>query len=232
MNQILNKKTRGQKHDVIEELHNHNILVETREIFIHGEPDADFADGGTDFRMATKFVKNMRILESISNDPIIIHQHNLGGWWDCGMMMYDTIKLSQCYIIFVIHGSACSMGSIVPQAADVRLMMPNAQYMIHTGYTDISGQTYKQAQSWAKLEKRQVDVMIDIYTNVMTYSKYAQDREMTDKKVKQFIMNRLNQTEDWFFLASDAVYYGFAEGILGDKGFETLDVVKDKIVNG
>lgn len=227
----LNKKTRNQKHDIIEELHVHNILFDTREIFIHGEIASE-EDQAVDFRMANRFLKNLRLLEQSGDGPIVIHQHSLGGAWDCGMMMYDAITNSPCHIIFLMHGTACSMGSIVPQAADVRIIMPSCTFMVHTGYTDIGGHTYKQSQSWSEMEKKQTETMIDIYTKVAINGPYFQAGKMDEKKVKRFITAKMDQKEDWWLFAKDAIRYGFADGILGEKGYETIDSIIESVVNG
>jgi ATP-dependent protease ClpP protease subunit len=229
-NLSLNKKTRGQKHDIVEEIHNHNILLESREIFIHGDFGSE-EDPAVDFRMANKFLKNIRLLEQTGDHPIIVHQHSLGGFWDAGMIMYDAILHSPCHIIFIMHGTACSMGSIIPQAADTRIVMPNCTFMVHTGYTDIGGHTYKQSQSWAEMEKRQTEKMLDIYSGVAVHGSYFQAGRMDDKKVRKFLMSKMDQKEDWWLFAEDIVKYGFADAILGDKKYETIDTIRDTIIN-
>ncbi len=230
-NPLLNKKTRNQKHDILEELHQHNILVETRELFIHGEPDDASQDSGVEFRMAAKFLKNIRYLEQCSDEPIIIHQHSIGGNWDAGMIIYDAITSSHCHIIFIMHGTACSMGSIVPQAADTRLIMPNCTFMVHTGYTDIGGHTYKQSQSWAEMEKHQTNVMLDIYTSMAIHGPFFQGKTMDEVKVRKFLTAKMDQKEDWWLFAPDVVKYGFADAILGDVGYETLDIIRINIAD-
>jgi len=230
-NPLLNKKTRNQKHDILEELHNHNILFETRELFVHGEIGDENQDAGVEFRMAAKFLKNMRYLEQSGSEPIIIHQHSIGGNWDSGMIIYDAIKNSSCHIIFIMHGTACSMGSIIPQSADTRIITPSCTFMIHTGYTDIGGHTYKQSQSWAEMEKRQTETMLDIYTSVAIHGPYFQGKIMDEVKVRKFLNAKMDQKEDWWLFASDAVKYGFADAILGEPGYETLDIIRTNIEN-
>ena len=59
-----------------EEAHVLNLMIERREIFVHGNysPPEEEGDPGVDWRMANTLVKNLRILETISSDDIIIHQ--------------------------------------------------------------------------------------------------------------------------------------------------------------
>jgi ATP-dependent protease ClpP protease subunit len=103
--------------------------------------------------------------------------------------------------------------------------------MIHTGYTDIGGHTYKQSQSWAEMEKRQTETMLDIYTSVAIHGPYFQGKIMDEVKVRKFLNAKMDQKEDWWLFASDAVKYGFADAILGEPGYETLDIIRTNIEN-
>ena len=172
-------------------------------------------------------------MEHVGDDPILIHQHSIGGNWDAGMMIYDAILNSSCYVIFFMHGTACSMGSIIPQAADLRIISSNCTFMVHLGYTGISGHTHKQAQSWAEMEKYVNNTMLDIYVNVAIKGKFFKDYKI-DKynKVKRFLLNKINQKDDWWLFAKDAVLYGFADGILGATGYENIETIRNNIKNG
>ena len=55
----------------ISEAHENDIIVSTREIFLHGCLD-DEEDSGIDCRVSNTFLKNLKILESINNKPIKI----------------------------------------------------------------------------------------------------------------------------------------------------------------
>lgn len=224
-------RTRDQKSYVIEELHGGNILLDDREIFIspHYGKDDDKGEFDTDFRMSTTFIKNMRLLlthDKASHEvPILIHMYNTGGNWGPGMAMYDAIKSCPTYITALIHGEACSMGTVIPLAADRVVMMPNAMWMVHDGTTDINDQmTYKQAQAWAKMENSQQEKMLSIYVEACRKGKLFKDR--TGPQIRKIIKQRLDSKEDWFLTAQEAVDYGFAHGILGKTGYETIEKIK------
>ena len=70
----------------ISEAHENDIIVSTREIFLHGCLD-DEEDSGIDCRVSNRFLKNLKILESINNQPVTIHQYSIGGEWESGMMI-------------------------------------------------------------------------------------------------------------------------------------------------
>lgn len=229
-NTLITKKGRNQKHDIVEEIHSYNICLDTREVYLCGEPGEDNSDSGTDFRMANRFLKNVRLLEAAGDDPIIVHQHNLGGDWQSGMMIYDIISHCACHIILVMHGEACSMGSIIPQAADTRIIMPNCLFLVHDGEDDIAG-THKQVQSAAQLGEKMRERMLDIFSNVCGNGHYFLKEQSEEKDIKIYIINKMQQKEDWWLFAREVVAYGFADAVLGDEGYENIDVIKDNIVN-
>ena len=230
-NTLITKKGRNQKHDIIEEIHNYNLCLDTREIFLHGEPGEDNSDSGVEFRMANRFLKNIRFLEAAGDDPIVVHQHSVGGEWSDGMMIYDISTHCQCHIIFIMHGDACSMGSIIPQAADTRIIMPYCTFMIHDGSTNLTG-THKQIQSAAQLEEKWREQMLEIYSSVCINGHYFQKEQTTAKKVREYIIGKMNEKEDWWLTAREAVAFGFADAVLGDEGYETIEGIRNLIING
>ena len=84
--------------NVIDDIHSQNIDVKNREIFLHGQHGSFDDDPGVEYRMATTFIKNIRHLDQIKNEPIIIHMHSLGGNWGDGMAVYDAIKISRSHV--------------------------------------------------------------------------------------------------------------------------------------
>jgi ATP-dependent protease ClpP protease subunit len=227
---LITKKGRNQKHDILEEIHGYNMCLDTREIFLHGEPGEECEDSGVDFRMANRFLKNIRFLEAAGDDPILIHQHNIGGDWSEGMMIYDAITQCQCHIICIMHGQATSMGSIIPQAADTRIIMPYCIFMIHDGFINLTG-THKQVQSAAQLSEQVRDQMLDIYASVCINGHFFQKEQATAKKVREYIINKMNEKEDWWLNARESVAFGFADAVLGDEGYETINFVKESVIN-
>lgn len=230
-NTSITKKGRNQKHDIIEEMHSYNICIDTREIFLHGEIGDNSEDSGVDFKMSNKFIKNIRFLESSGDDPIIVHQHSIGGEWSDGMMIYDAIASCQCHIVFIMHGCAYSMGSIIPQAADLRIIMPNCTFMIHHTSSNLEA-TYKQLRSFAESEEKIKDKMLDIYSSVCINGHYFQKEQADQKKVREYIISKLNEKDDWYLFSREAVALGFADAVFGDDGYENLYNIRDSIING
>ena len=198
-----------------EEAHVLNLMIDRRELFVHGNYSSpEEGDPGVDWRMANTLVKNLRILEAISKEDIIIHQMSIGGDEEAGYMMYDSIKRSKCHITIYTHGVAASMGSIVPQAADHRITMPSCCWMIHRGTTGIGDHlTRKQAKSWAAWEAHGDKRMIEIFASRCKKSPFYKGK--TDSQIRSDIKRKLDTRGDWFLTSEEAVKYGFADSVEG-----------------
>jgi len=224
------KKTNNATPSDISEAHDNDIIVASREIFLHGEI-AEGEDTGINSYVCNKFLKNLQILENINNTPIIIHQYSVGGEWESGMMIYDAIQQSSSPLVFVCHGLAASMGSVVPQATykkGIRLAMPNCYWLIHEGEQYISGTT-KQVQSYYELTRLSKSQMYNIYTEVC-FETGERFQDMSKAKTKAFIRRKLESKEDWWLTAEDAVTHGFVDGIVGSKKFPSISSVRNKLV--
>jgi len=210
----------------IESIHGQNIDLKQREIYLHGHYGPFEDDPGVEYRMATTFIKNLRHLDSIKNEPILIHMHSLGGNWGDGMAIYDAIELARSHVTIVVYGQAESMSSIILQAADTRIMMPNSYFMSHYGSSSNYG-NYLDTQSWSKFETTILDSMLDIYVTKCIKGKFFKERyeEPTEAKVKTFIKRKLKDG-DWYLSSNEAVYYGFADGVLSTRKYRGLASLK------
>ena len=65
--------------DTISDVHTYGLDVKSREIYLHGYVSHCDEDPGVDYRMASIFIKNIRILESVNHDAVFIHMHSVGG---------------------------------------------------------------------------------------------------------------------------------------------------------
>ena len=218
------RRSLDQEHSIIEAGHYYGVLLDTREIFIHGDFNIDGETG-------TKFVTNISILLNRSKDkPIIIHQHSNGGDWNCGMMIFDAIVACPCPIIFICHGIAASMGSIIPMACKKHgdayiINMPNCEWLIHDGTTGINTEhTIKQSRSWGEREEHIRKLMMDWYADSCVGGKIFEGKSKS--QVKQVIKRHLDKKVDWWLTAREAVEYGFADAVLGDEGFESIANIK------
>jgi len=223
----LKSKDRASRSYTIEETHKYNILLDTREIFLYGH-EGEEEDSDVDHRMSCNFLKNIKILEATeANKPIFIHQYSIGGCWNAGMSIYDAIKSCSVPVIVITHGIAASMGSIIPQAADLRLSMPHCEWLLHQGSTGIHGQIWKQARSWMEWEEKQNKRMMEIYIFRCLNSEFFGDK--AENQVISYINKQFNTKEDWLINAEEAVEYGFCDGIYGEEGYECIQNIATTI---
>jgi ATP-dependent protease ClpP protease subunit len=127
----------------IEDFHRFNVFPPTRTIKLESETSDDGEEMGVSHSMSNYFLKNIAILESMNHDPITVILNTYGGDIFQGIAIYDAIKASPCHVTIKVYGSAMSMGSIILQAGDERVMMPNASLMFHDGSSGSGGNSYE-----------------------------------------------------------------------------------------
>lgn len=206
-----------KREGIISEIHEHCINIEKREIFLHSYVGLVEEEPGVDYRSASQFIKNMLLLDSLTDKPITVHMFSIGGEWEPGMAMYDCIANSKSVVTVVVHGQASSMSSIIMQAADKRIMMPNSHFMCHYGSNGYEGH-YLNFQAWAEYDKATLKIMIDVYADKVWESQFRKDKypDGDIQNIKNFLLRKM-KNGDWWMLPEDAVYYGFADCIWGDK---------------
>jgi len=143
-----------------------NIDISGRTIYIGSVMEIEGREAGVDAFMAESVIKAMYVLESKNSDPITILMNNPGGDFFHGLAIYDAIKTSKCHCSIKVYGHAMSMGSVILQAADKRIMMPNSRFMIHFGY-DSQDSHSKIVEKWIDEGKRLSYLMENIYLDVM-----------------------------------------------------------------
>lgn len=196
----------------VEDIHTLGLDVNNRTIYVGSEHENDGEEAGTDYKMAIKLIKNLDILNSISDKDIVLKMLNPGGDWAYGMAMYDAIKKSVAKVVCIVTGYVTSMGSIVPQACNERLITSHSNFMIHYGSYNDSG-NFIQVKSGLDYSTTLNKIMLDIYVEKCLMSPFSSENNMTKKKVENFIKNKLNRNIDWWMSAEESVYYGFMDSI-------------------
>jgi len=220
----INKKTNSE---LINDVHAFSLNAETREIFLNGHIADVEEEPGVDWRMATKFNKNIRLLTSgpTAHQPILIHMHTIGGNWEDGLAIYDIIKsCTNTQITILAYAHARSMSSIILQAADTRVFMPNAVWLMHMGDMGFEGQaqSFEAEAEWAKKDH---DRMLDIYVASAHGSSAYTGK--SKKQVKNFIDKGLRLKQEWYMSAREAIHYGYADAVFGDVGYESMEAIKN-----
>lgn len=223
------KRTVNQWHYIIQGIHDYSILLDSREIFLSNDRDGE-DDLGIDHITANRFIKNIRLLETQNSDPIVIHQNTVGGDISNSLAIYDAIVNCKCKVLFICHGDALSGGSLIPQACvkhgdAYRVSMPNCTWMIHQGDRNTGDVTNKQVGALSKLFGGYWTTMLDIYANSAVNGPHFKNLKADEKKVKRFIEGKIDEYEDWYFTAKEAVEYGFVDAVMGDPGYESIDSI-------
>ena len=212
--------------DTISDVHSYGLDVKNRELYLHGYVGNTDDDPGVEYRMAANFYKNLRMLDCINQEPIIIHMLSEGGEWSNGMAIFDAICICRSYITIVTYGQAESMSSIILQAADKRILTPNAHFMLHYGSVDCSGD-HLSAHNYAKVDRRNTETMVDIYSEGCVKGKYFKEHynDLTEEKVRNYLKRKLKDG-DWYLDANEAVYYGFADAVLETRKYPNIESLK------
>ena len=213
--------------DNLNNIHLIGIDCSSREIYLHGFLGQSEEEPGIEYRMATTFVKNMNHLTKKDGD-ILIHMHTIGGNWHDGMAIYNTIEYSPCATAIIAYGSVSSMSSIILQSASTRLMMPDAEFMLHFGSTTVTGDSLAVISAMDN-EKRINDRMLDIYTKRCIKGEFfrKQYKSLNKDKVKSFLTRKLKDKSDWYLSAEESVYYGFADDLIGSKKYKNIKEIRD-----
>lgn len=159
----------------------------------------------TDEEMAEFFLKAMDLLSHSTADINII-MNNEGGDEYHGLAIYDSILTSESHITITVYGCAMSMGSWILQAADERVLAPNATVMLHDGSWRLDAD-FKQARAQMDEAERLNVLMEDTYLAKMQ----EKDPRMTRTKLRKLL------AVDLFLPAEEAVKLGLADRVLEER---------------
>lgn len=163
----------SKKLSILDSLHSQDVDVEKRIIYVFGDIDKD---------MSERFVKNMHFLSKTEGD-ITIYFNTDGGDWDDGMAMYSAIRTCKHKVVGKVVGRCSSMGSIIIQACDLRIMDKDSYMLIHPGSTRLAGEVMTVLTN-AKWEQETLDRMYEIYHERI--SKTVEDPISLGKLKKKF----------------------------------------------
>lgn len=216
------KKKKVLENDIISHLNDYGIDVENRELFLfpreeymYGGGEEAIEEPGIEFGIANQFIRNLRLLSNISDEPILIHLKSCGGDWVEGLAIYQAILACPNQVAILNYASARSMTSIIFSAGDHRAMMPLSTFMIHTGTNCIVG-TGTQVRTEFEEVKKADKIMLDIYVKHLRESEKM--KGWSDKRINTWIIKQMKEKEEVYFTAEEAVEYNFADVIFGADG--------------
>ena len=187
----------------IEKFHSDNLYIPTRTIYFGGTNLLDEDPDEVNCKTAGQLIKNLHILEAKEKAPISILLNTPGGSWEDGIAIYDLIKKTKSKITIIGMGKLYSMGSIILQAADKRMLLPNTIVMIHDGADGFSGDA-KSYENWAEFSKHVRKTMYKIYYDNMKKKK----TKITLKDIEDMCAH-----DNWF-TAKEAIKIGLADRIM------------------
>ncbi len=193
---------RHSKED-IDRFFDFGLLVPKRFLYIGSlSSSIDDEESGTDYKMCEYAVKGIQYLDTIMEKPITIFMNNIGGNEFHGFAIFDTIKSCRSHVTIVCIGQCFSMGSIIFQSADTRLLSINCPMMIHDGYEELSG-TPKAVSAWAKESDKNRKRMYRIYL------------DRIQEKHPKFTIKQIEKMceHDKILSAHEAVELGLADDI-------------------
>ena len=211
--------------EVLKDVHDYNISIKTRCIYLHSRGDTEQAMG-VEFKMACEFIKNIHILNDQVGDVILVHMQSPGGEWFDGMAMFHAVRFSPSPIAFLAYGQASSMSGILLQAADKRILMPDCEVMVHHGDVGMIETNSIAAKSIIDSNERTCHRMLMIFARRCKTGKFFKQKKWSEEQIARFIDKKIHNKSDWYMPAEEALYYGMCDGILGERGFEDVEKIK------
>jgi len=189
------------RRDDLDKFFEYSVHVPTRTIYMGTIANPNGTEDGTDFSMAEYFIKGIHLLSSVEGDIKII-MNNPGGDECHGMAIYDAIAQCKNHVTIIATGYAMSMGSIILQAADERVLTSHASLMIHYGVISVEDHPHN-VNRWVAESKRFDIFMEDLYLAKIR-EKHPKYKRSQLKALMQF---------DKFFTPEEAVKLGLADKI-------------------
>ncbi|MBC61799.1 MAG: ATP-dependent Clp protease proteolytic subunit [Zetaproteobacteria bacterium] len=154
---------------------------------------------------ARKFVSDLIVLDTLSQDPITIYLNSPGGEVNSGFSIYDTIRFLESKVTIVNTGLCASIATIinvsVPKAR--RFSMPNARFLIHQPL--ISGVVQGPASD-IEITAHEISKTRDRLNQILSES-----CEQELKRVEQ------DTQRDYWMSSSEAIEYGLIGKIVTQK---------------
>ena len=195
--------------DDVDKFYDYELHIPSRTMYMGSVSiDVDEGESGTDAAMAERLIKGLHILDNAApsgDQPITIIMNNPGGDEYDGLAIYDAIKACKNHVTIKVYGKAMSMGGIILQAADKRIMSRNARFMMHFGTFSMSANA-QDVYKWVDENKKVDQLMIDIFMEKML----EKDKGMTEKKIRSMLK------ADFIVDAKEAVALGLADSVLGE----------------
>lgn len=129
------------KTDELDQFHQFNVYTPARIINLSGEITEE---------LAAEFIKNIKLLDHASDKEIAVLINTEGGDVHQGLAIYDAIKECRSQVITQSVGPTWSMGAVILQAGDKRVVSKNSTIMLHVGKVTLPDEHPEIVAAWAK----------------------------------------------------------------------------------
>lgn len=155
-----------------------------------------YKNTGKDIRNQLKEIDNLEV------DEIEVLITSLGGVVDDAVQIHDALKEHPAKITTIVQGFCASAATIIACAGDVRIISPNALYLIHKCRANMYGANEDALQEELETQRTVNEVMMNVYKGVL---------KKGESELQELF--EANHGEGKWITAEEALAFGFATEI-------------------
>jgi ATP-dependent Clp protease protease subunit len=166
-------------------------MLKTRTVLVSGTINKELAE---------KTIRQLLLLEDMSNDPIRIFIDSPGGDADAGYAIFDMLRFVKPDVWTIGMGLVASAAAIIQLAAPKqrRVGLPNSHYLIHQPLSGIRG----------------VATDIEIHAKELEKLRGRINRLISDETGVSFEQVEKDTDRDYWMNAAEAVNYGLISKVI------------------
>jgi len=166
-------------------------MLKTRTILLSGEINKELAE---------KTIRQLLLLEDMSDDPIRIFIDSPGGDADAGYAIFDMIRFVKPQVWTIGMGLVASAAAIIQLASPKlqRVGLPNSHYLIHQPLSGIRG----------------VATDIEIHANELEKLREKINLLIAEETGNPFVQVEKDTDRDYWMSAAEAVKYGLINKVI------------------
>lgn len=144
------------------------------------------------------------------NKPLRINQHSGGGNIGDAELLYETythLRRRGHLLTIAVHGRAASCAGWLVQSADVRIIGPHSEILVHEVSSAADGPLSvmkREIERMERLQEKTLNILVSRCASTSTAK-----TPLTVEKVKQMI----DGGRDWWLSAQEALDYGLVDYI-------------------
>jgi len=165
------------------------LVLQARHIFLFGVINEV---------MASRVVKQLLVLDTLSHKPITLVINSGGGSVYDGFAIIDTMRGIASPVITLISGAACSMAGLISISGDAKIMTVNSVWMAH----DVATGDYDYVTKFLARAEHSKEVQKRCFAHLAKYTKLSQSD-----------LTKARNQELWLY-AEDCKKKGIVEGIV------------------